>query len=65
MKIQKRNEEDQRKMKNNKIEINIENGESYIYITLSNNKINYSKPLHKNIIIDYDKNDKIVGVEII
>lgn len=48
----------------NPIGISIDNLARSIYITMNNNKISRTVE-KKNMIIDYDHNGKIVGVEII
>lgn len=45
--------------------ISIDNLAKSIYITVSNNKISKTVEKKDNMIVDYDGNGKIVGVEIV
>ncbi len=52
------------KIKNPKA-ISIDSVAKSIYITLSNNKVSKTVEKNNNMVVDYDHNGKVVGVELI
>jgi len=54
-------------MKNTDIRITIENVNetTLIYLQITENKVSYAKEYSPGLIVDYDKNNEVVGVEVI